>query len=147
MHMLHTVCFCEICLLVGKLGVLESHCRDKGPNDEIWKKLWGLDIVPKMKHFTWRACNSLLAVDAILQRRHITDDSLQHMPTGGENHLPCYFQMCACWDNNEFSEILRERDDSSFTDLVFHVANKRGRYKLGLGSVFMYGVGSLGVQR
>lgn len=45
-------------------------------NQQIWKRLWKLQVLAKIKIFGWRVLNGLLACITILANRHI-------IPTGG----------------------------------------------------------------
>jgi len=59
---------------MGRLGVLGTQAgATNHPNENWWKHLWKMEIPPKLKHFSWRACNNLMAVGCILKRRHIKD--------------------------------------------------------------------------
>ncbi|KAL8162413.1 hypothetical protein V2J09_013902 [Rumex salicifolius] len=43
--------------------------------DSLWKKLWTIDTLPKIKSFMWSACRNLLLVKENLRNRRITSDS------------------------------------------------------------------------
>ena len=57
------------------------------------------------------------------------------MPKGGGIICDAIFRcehIKSIWDHNDFAEILRERVDSSFMELAFHVVHKDGCDKLGV---------------
>ncbi|KAK6154844.1 hypothetical protein DH2020_009092 [Rehmannia glutinosa] len=58
--------------------------------NEAWKKLWNLRILPKIKHFSWRAClNALPTKDKMLEKNMATDPVCAICGDGTEtlNHL------------------------------------------------------------
>jgi hypothetical protein len=40
-------------------------------NDEVWSKLWNLDVLTKIKIFRWRVLHGLIPCQWILANRHI----------------------------------------------------------------------------
>uniref|UniRef100_A0A2C9V6E1 RNase H type-1 domain-containing protein n=1 Tax=Manihot esculenta TaxID=3983 RepID=A0A2C9V6E1_MANES len=42
-------------------------------NDQqhLWKKIWSLQLIPKVKNFIWRACSNILPVRSVLVSRHV----------------------------------------------------------------------------
>lgn len=40
----------------------------------IWKKLWGLQVPPKVKNFLWRACHDCLPTMVALEQRRVEVD-------------------------------------------------------------------------
>ena len=46
------------------------------PLQQLWKKLWSLDVLNKVKHLLWRACKDSLPTKANLMRRKIVPDNL-----------------------------------------------------------------------
>ncbi|XP_057808734.1 uncharacterized protein LOC131023209 [Salvia miltiorrhiza] len=40
-------------------------------NSPWWKRFWALQILPKIKHFAWKALNNFLAMDGNLARHHV----------------------------------------------------------------------------
>lgn len=53
--------------MIGKSGNLDLF-------HQVWVKLWGLQVSPKVRHFFWRILSSTLPVRAVLKHRHILDD-------------------------------------------------------------------------
>lgn len=37
--------------------------------------IWGMEANPKVRHFLWRVCTNTLSVKALLQSRHMVEDS------------------------------------------------------------------------
>jgi hypothetical protein len=53
---------------LAKSKVLNSSCAENNP---IWRKLWKLKVLPKIKSFWWRVINNYMPVQANLVKRHM----------------------------------------------------------------------------
>ncbi|KAK1371603.1 hypothetical protein POM88_037695 [Heracleum sosnowskyi] len=62
---------------LAKLGHHSPWLLTNGSNAEhLWKRLWSLNVPPKLQHFIWRACKGSLSVKERLNNRHIITDSV-----------------------------------------------------------------------
>lgn len=57
--------------------VKQSHAetsRSQEENSRMWKKVWQMNIKPKLKHFLWRCLHDWLATGSTIQKRGMTVD-------------------------------------------------------------------------
>jgi hypothetical protein len=59
-------------VMAADSGVGHSNMQD----DEKWKKLWKLDVLPRVQVFWWRVLRGILPDYAILTRRHVRVNSI-----------------------------------------------------------------------
>jgi len=95
---------------LGMLGTTDYRGRDKMMDDVAWwKKVWGLNILPKMKHFLWRTCKDFLAVNARLKSKRIREDGRCNICNGGDEPIShVFFECCQArrvWAESEFTDI------------------------------------------
>ena len=85
-----------------------------------WRRLWGLSIPFKVKHFAWRACRDALPTKVNLKRRKVlTEDSCEWCKAKPETvgHV-----LWGCpkaqevWECSKLVLCLDKRDDFSFMD-------------------------------
>ena len=43
---------------------------------QLWKKIWQLQVPPKIKNFLWRACRNVLPTKQALLKRKVTVDPI-----------------------------------------------------------------------
>lgn len=57
-------------------GVGESGPLNDKEGEDMWKKLWRLDVLGATKHFVWKATNNILPTRVNLWQRKIVEDPL-----------------------------------------------------------------------
>lgn len=79
-----------------RLHLDDCHLRDMSCasssfvlDDAIWRKLWRITTIPRVKHFVWRVMNKAIATREALFRRKCTPDPLWDMWGCCGNHGTC----------------------------------------------------------
>lgn len=82
-------------LLAAKFSEGESRVgSSSGVPDVRWSELWGLNLLPKVRMFLWRATKNILPLGAELFRRHISENPLcghccNHLETISHVSMQC----------------------------------------------------------
>ena len=90
-----------------------------------WRRLWGLAIPFKVKHFAWRVCRDALPTKVNLKRRKVmTEDSCEwckvKLETVGHVLWGCP-KAQEVWKCSKLVLSLDKRDDFSFMDLLWQM--------------------------
>lgn len=97
---------------------------------ENWNAIWRLEVPPKVKTFTWRACKNVLPTQLRLQDKGIQCPPLCAICTSaGENSWHLFLtcsRSCQCWENEGFCESIQSymATTTSFKDVFFKMASK-----------------------
>ena len=90
-----------------------------------WRRLWGLAIPFKVKHFAWRVCRDALPTKVNLKRRKVlTKDSCKWCKVKPEtvgHVLWGYPKAQKVWECSKLVLSLDKRDDFSFMDLLWQM--------------------------
>ena len=70
-----------------------ASCLDPTKLHGVWRGVWSMNLLNKIKHFAWKACNGILATKESLFRTKITannicEDCARHVET--TMHLLCF---------------------------------------------------------
>ncbi|KAK1392380.1 hypothetical protein POM88_011436 [Heracleum sosnowskyi] len=64
----------------GKYSIKTAYMWGKGCDldhfNQAWMEIWGLEVIPKAKHFLWCLCTETLPVRSLLKHRHLIDDEI-----------------------------------------------------------------------
>ena len=57
-------------------GEGRAECSNPTSVKRIWRGVWSMDLLNKVKHFAWKACKNILATKENLWKRKITRDGV-----------------------------------------------------------------------
>lgn len=100
------------------LGNLGRRQMEAGAAHNIWLSLWNLNGPPKLRHFLWRACHNVLAVNRVLYNRHMRNDCGCPICGCADETLTHSIFKCTAtqkiWDSSMFPQLLLDAPSSSF---------------------------------
>ncbi|XP_073279489.1 uncharacterized protein [Primulina huaijiensis] len=102
-----------------------------------WGKIWNLQVLPKVKHFLWRATRKCLPVRASLQRKGI-QVPLTCIQCGGDIENTWHiFLTCpvaqSCWSETQFVSSINSCSSQveSFVEFIFMMLNSLTTKEMG----------------
>lgn len=125
----------RIAYWLGRLGRLRAWELQLGAGENnLWRRVWGIQGPPKLKHFVWRACKGSLGVKERLHYRHIAGDSwcsicLDQEETVIHSLFECKFSK-EIWASSEFGDLLSQAPTASFSHRFEWVATKLDKESL-----------------
>ncbi|XP_012075004.1 uncharacterized protein LOC105636353 [Jatropha curcas] len=126
-------------LIAARILAMTMHIPALELPDELWSKLWGLKVQPKVLHFLWRACRNILPVKEVLISRAIISEGVCPACGGQESILHAivtYPSVHAHWTFVGFS--FTNAPLIGFRELLWCVLNSLARdrcFRIGNGSL------------
>ena len=90
-----------------------------------WRRIWGLPVPHKIRHFTWRACREILPTKANLKWRKVVENDTCEECSEGVEHSGHLFWSCQrakqVWQCTKLRFAFEPAAINSFFDLVWHM--------------------------
>ncbi|XP_062007966.1 uncharacterized protein LOC133724996 [Rosa rugosa] len=104
-----------------------SRENDVSNSNNVWSLIWGLGVPNKVKLFLWRACHAFLpCVERLVRRKVCSHDGCGRCGRPGETVLHSLWEcpkVQKIWKGTWLSGFVKHWRESSFTDLLVHVAD------------------------